>query len=253
MNFPTVPWFPVTHSSILFTSLNIFLPGEFHGQRNLSGYSPWGCKESDTTEWLTLSLSPPSRWSFQGESLSGTPNPMPFLGVQIWLYVNTNAFCAPHSSSQSPSQSSWTCSQASWGSVSPSSHVWTFQMWVRYQALHSSTPREHMSCSWYVFLKFSLLGWSCGGSTPCSMVERGWGTHSSRTALSPKNLQFLIFPKLSIPPTSPNTKAGGGVESVQAKMHSHLWKPNSLPCASTKDYVIALDLWVLQENRKYLI
>ena len=24
-----------------------FLPGEFHGQRNLAGYSPWGCKESD--------------------------------------------------------------------------------------------------------------------------------------------------------------------------------------------------------------
>ena len=32
----------------------IFLPGEFHGQRNLAGYSPWGCKESDTIERLTL-------------------------------------------------------------------------------------------------------------------------------------------------------------------------------------------------------
>ena len=28
----------------------VFLPGEFHGQRSLAGYSPWGCKESDTTE-----------------------------------------------------------------------------------------------------------------------------------------------------------------------------------------------------------
>ena len=27
-----------------------FLPGEFHGQRSLAGYSPWGHKESDTTE-----------------------------------------------------------------------------------------------------------------------------------------------------------------------------------------------------------
>ena len=25
-----------------------------HGQRSLEGYSPWGCKESDTTEWLSL-------------------------------------------------------------------------------------------------------------------------------------------------------------------------------------------------------
>ena len=31
-----------THSSIL--------PGEFHGQRNLVGYSPWGHKESDMSE-----------------------------------------------------------------------------------------------------------------------------------------------------------------------------------------------------------
>ena len=28
----------------------VFLPGEFHGQRSLAGYSPWGHKESDTTE-----------------------------------------------------------------------------------------------------------------------------------------------------------------------------------------------------------
>jgi len=33
----------------------VFLPGEFHGQRSLAGYSPWGCKESDTTAQLTLS------------------------------------------------------------------------------------------------------------------------------------------------------------------------------------------------------
>ena len=31
----------------------IFLPGEFHGQRSLAGYSPWGHKESDITEQLT--------------------------------------------------------------------------------------------------------------------------------------------------------------------------------------------------------
>ena len=33
-----------TYSSIL--------PGEFHGQRSLSDYSPWGCKELGTTEQL---------------------------------------------------------------------------------------------------------------------------------------------------------------------------------------------------------
>ena len=25
-----------------------------HGRRSLVGYSPWGCKQSDTTEWLHL-------------------------------------------------------------------------------------------------------------------------------------------------------------------------------------------------------
>ena len=29
----------------------VFWPGEFHGL-----YSPWGCKELDTTDWLSLSL-----------------------------------------------------------------------------------------------------------------------------------------------------------------------------------------------------
>ena len=28
----------------------VFLPGEFHGQRSLAGYSPWYHKESDTTD-----------------------------------------------------------------------------------------------------------------------------------------------------------------------------------------------------------
>ena len=35
-----------THSSIL--------AWRFHGQRSLAGYSPWGRKESDMTEWLSF-------------------------------------------------------------------------------------------------------------------------------------------------------------------------------------------------------
>ena len=34
----------------------VFLPGEFHGQRSLEGYSPRGHKGLDMTERLTLSL-----------------------------------------------------------------------------------------------------------------------------------------------------------------------------------------------------
>ena len=34
----------------------VFLPGESHGQKSLVSYSPWGCKELDTTEQLTQHL-----------------------------------------------------------------------------------------------------------------------------------------------------------------------------------------------------
>ena len=33
----------------------VFLLGEFYGQRSMVGYSPWGCKEMDTTNTFTFS------------------------------------------------------------------------------------------------------------------------------------------------------------------------------------------------------
>ena len=35
----------------------VSLRGEFHGQRRLKGYSPWGRKELERTKQLTFSLS----------------------------------------------------------------------------------------------------------------------------------------------------------------------------------------------------
>ena len=35
----------------------VLLPGESHGRRSLVGCSPWGCKESDTTEQLCFHFS----------------------------------------------------------------------------------------------------------------------------------------------------------------------------------------------------
>ena len=34
----------------------VFLPGKFHGQRSLAGYSPWGHQESDTTEQVGMKM-----------------------------------------------------------------------------------------------------------------------------------------------------------------------------------------------------
>ena len=36
-----------------------FLPRESHGQRSPAHYSPWGCKESGTTEWLSTNTHQP--------------------------------------------------------------------------------------------------------------------------------------------------------------------------------------------------
>ena len=45
----------------------VFLPGELRGQKSLVGYSPWGHKESDRTEWKDFSstrniLTRPNLW-----------------------------------------------------------------------------------------------------------------------------------------------------------------------------------------------
>ena len=37
-------------------STPVFLSGQFHGKRSLGGYSPWGRKELDMTEQLSLSI-----------------------------------------------------------------------------------------------------------------------------------------------------------------------------------------------------
>ena len=44
------PWVRKIPWSRTWQPTLVFLSGEFHGQRSLEGYSPWGCKESDTTE-----------------------------------------------------------------------------------------------------------------------------------------------------------------------------------------------------------
>ena len=51
------PWVRKIPWSRKWQSTPVFLSGESHGQRSLAGYSPWGHKEWDTAESLTLSLS----------------------------------------------------------------------------------------------------------------------------------------------------------------------------------------------------
>ena len=61
---------------------SVSLPGEFHGQRSLVGYSPWGRTESDTTEQLRLSLFIIHAWSI---SLNSVPHK--FLIVSFFCFI----------------------------------------------------------------------------------------------------------------------------------------------------------------------
>ena len=47
----------------------VFLPGKYHGQRNLVGYSPWGHKESNTTERLHSLTQPKTK----DQRIKGSP------------------------------------------------------------------------------------------------------------------------------------------------------------------------------------
>ena len=59
----------------------VFLLGEFHGQRSLAGYSPWGHKESNTTKWLTH--------AHRGTSINWGPRPL----LQVKIRLKENYSC----------------------------------------------------------------------------------------------------------------------------------------------------------------
>ena len=50
------PWVGKILWSRKWQSTPVLLPGKFHGQRSLVGYSPWGCKESGMTEQLSTHI-----------------------------------------------------------------------------------------------------------------------------------------------------------------------------------------------------
>ena len=45
-----MPWRRKCHPT------QVFLPGKFHGQKSLVGYSPWGRQESDRTQQLSIHM-----------------------------------------------------------------------------------------------------------------------------------------------------------------------------------------------------
>ena len=67
----------------------VFSPGKSHGQKSLLGYSLWGPKELDITEWLTLSL-----FSYLVIEQVTFISPSAFLGLglEVWRLVIVSWF-----------------------------------------------------------------------------------------------------------------------------------------------------------------
>ena len=60
----------------------VFLPGEFHEQRSLAGYSPWGRKDLDLTEWLST-----AQHSIQVQSKNVS------VSFSMWISIHSSAVC----------------------------------------------------------------------------------------------------------------------------------------------------------------
>ena len=78
---------------IPLSDLRIWL-GEFHGLRSLVGYSPWGHKELDTAEQLTLfhfGLSAPSALSYLPSRVHLCLDPR----LPAWAVCQGPALCLP--------------------------------------------------------------------------------------------------------------------------------------------------------------
>ena len=65
----------------------VFFPGKSHGQRSLVGCSPWGRKESDTTEWLHFHFSLSCIGGGNGNPLQCSCLENPKDGGALWAAV----------------------------------------------------------------------------------------------------------------------------------------------------------------------
>ena len=107
----------------------VFLPGESHGQRSLVGSSPWGCKESDMTEQLTLSFFLP----VQGR----TPSFPKLTTTACSLCVTCHTAGPVAQGSSGPPGGCPRSAPALWGSLQ-----------IDHQSLHTSfcpEPNQHLS------------------------------------------------------------------------------------------------------------
>ena len=72
----------------------VCLPGKFHGQRSLVGYSPWGPKDSDTTEHTHTHTAPEPSYLWKAPSSLQCRDPSDISQSMSQIY--RHFFCAKH-------------------------------------------------------------------------------------------------------------------------------------------------------------
>ena len=85
------PWVGKTPWSRKWKPTPVFLtPGESHGQRSPMGYSPWSCRESDTTEHMHITV--PCDLNLTTSSGMLFPAKVTFTGSR-WMWVWWGGWC----------------------------------------------------------------------------------------------------------------------------------------------------------------
>ena len=71
----------------------VFLPGKSHGQRSLLGYSPWGCKELDTTYQLNNNKNPHVIFRVKKKPSVALLGPFSKIFKALWMWMGDFLLC----------------------------------------------------------------------------------------------------------------------------------------------------------------
>ena len=157
----------------------VFLPGEFHGQRSLAGYSPRGHKRVGLSEWTTVT-------NFDGQSVQ--------LLSRVWLFVTP--WVAARQASLSITNSQSLPKLMSIESVMPSNHLILYHPLLLLPSIFPSIR---------VFSNESALRiwwpkyWSFSFSISPSNEYSGLISFDGRFYQKAKEFLFLIFPLFQMP------------------------------------------------------
>ena len=159
-----MPGFPVLHYLLEFAQTRLgILAGESQRQRSLAGYSPWGQKESDMTEWQSLHV------------LTQPPSSSMLLGLSSAL---SDPQILPHQ------KGVWVCVRSS--SVQSLSRVWRF-----------ATPWTVLQLGLSIFFNWNIADLQCCADLCCTVK---WLSYTYIYIFPQQGLLISNFVQLKSPP-----------------------------------------------------